>query len=195
MMNPKYPDKSVEMYIQQFARDFGFNILEVKYTPVWQQEAALRSYNNDEWTWKLARPGSDIRMEIYINYPAYHCSVSFDNTNPSLRSHVPKYFFFEMYLDKVLQAKWEVAQLRKITEEKSWQKNWRTEVEFVKEHLKGHLNEVVEGRDWPEIYFSWDDFVLPEDADKIYEDQVAVIEKGMKKKGQSWLYLFNPFKK
>ncbi|WP_373998082.1 hypothetical protein [Bdellovibrio bacteriovorus] len=195
MKHQKFPDANVEKYITDFAREYNFEIFEHRYTPCEQMAEYLKKRKNDEWVWSLRRPGSLVWMDISVNYPSYFTLIVFQTSSSSLKRHVPAYFLFHLYLEKIVQAKWEVSRRQKVVSEQSWSQNWNLELEFVKEHLKGHLNEVVEGRDWPEIYFSWDDFVLPEDADKIYEDQVAVIEKGMKKKGQSWLYLLNPFKK
>ncbi|KHD86994.1 MAG: hypothetical protein OM95_16880 [Bdellovibrio sp. ArHS] len=195
MKYQKFPDANVEKYIADFARECNFEVFEYRYASCEQMPEYLRKRKNDEWVWSLRRPGSLVWMDISVDYPSYFTSIVLQTSSSSLKRPAPAYFLFHLYLEKVVQAKWEISRRQKVIEERSWPQNWNFELEFFKEHLKGHLNKVVEGRDWPEIYFSWDDYVSPEEAGKIYEDQVTVIEKGMKKKGQSWLYLLNPFKK
>nr|WP_295905736.1 hypothetical protein [uncultured Bdellovibrio sp.] len=192
----KFPDTSISKYIEDFSQKYALEIVSIKHIPNNEvKDELLRSTGNDDWRWTLQKSGGPVQLNISFLYPSYIYTISFVHLEREKQGIRPSNFFFEEYLKKYLKAKYESEMLKKITEEQTWKENWSLQFKFLEEHLtNGDLYEVISGKKWPEIYFDWRDYVTPEAADRVHEDQMKLIEEHGQKTGKGWLYWIN-FKK
>ncbi|WP_413612893.1 hypothetical protein [Bdellovibrio sp. HCB-110] len=189
-----FPDKIVTDYIEDLAKDFGFNIISTEYVASKDMDELLKKGGHDKWSWTLAKPGRRVHMKISI-YSSYQLGISFSNEDLELKGKVSTYFFFDEYLSKHLKAQGDANLLHQVVLDKSWKENWKIQFEVLKDHLKGHLGQVVDGKEWPNIEFNWEDYIEPSALDRIYSDQIKLLEEDSKNKdGKGWLYFLN-FKK
>lgn len=192
---PTFPDKTVIDYIENLAKEFGFNIISTEYVVSKDMDELLKKSGSDEWSWVLTKPSSFVHMRIWFFYPSYLSGVSFSNEDLSIKGTVSTHFFFDEYLSKHLKAQGDANLLHQVVVDKSWKENWKIQFEVLKDHLKGHLGQVVDGKEWPNIEFNWEDYIEPEALDRIYSNQIKLLEEDSKNKdGKGWLYFLN-FKK
>lgn len=189
---PKFPDEAVEEYIKNLAQKFSLKIEQVNFTPNEELSEISRESGDSEWQWILSTSKSLVQIKISFLYPSYLSTVSFANRDDSLKGKMPTYFFFKEYLSKYLKAFDDVGRIDRINEKQLWKDNWKLQFEILEKHLKGDLGKVVDGVEWPYIEFNWEDYVAPEAADRIYRDQMHLIEEHSKKNSKSgWLYFLN----
>jgi hypothetical protein len=88
------------------------------------------------------------------------------------------------------------SRLQKVIVEHSWAKNWAIELDILEEHLKKDLGKVINGEEWLDIPFNWEDYVEPAALDRIYEDQLRILdEKTPGNRHSAWVYFLDFFRK
>ncbi len=72
---------------------------------------------------------------------------------------------------------------------------WSVVLHIFKAHALTDMHEILNGNEWPNIEFNIEDYVDADALDRMYEDQLSIIEEVMNKKDKKgWLHIVN-FKK
>lgn len=195
MKTPIFPDSNVIIYIENFAQKFSFDIVDMKFIKKSKSEG-FSADTNDKWQWTFRRKDSPIQISIGVLYPSYISTIMFVHVDRTAAKQSPSNFLFAEYLSKYLKLDQPEKEFEKYRAENSRQQNWNAELKYLEQHLlEGKVNEIIEGKFWPEIYFDWLDYVSPETADKIYEDQIKILEGGNSgKKQTAWVYFLDYFR-
>lgn len=196
MNTPQFPDENIERFIEDLSREFSLNVQGVSFTSNDGLSELSRGDGDEKWLWSLKRTGSSVQIGISFLYPSYVLVISFENLDPNIKNMLSTSFFFEEYLSKHVKAYGDAETINQINKDKSWKDNWKVQLEILKTHLRGDLGRVIEGKEWPNIEFNLEDYISPEGMDRLYEDQLKLIESSISKKEneKGWLYFLN-FKK
>lgn len=194
MNTPKFPDNHVTSFIETLSNTLDLRIEALEYTPNEKLSELLKQGGDDEWTWVLVKPNTNIQMKISFFYPSYLSSIVFWNNAPGCDVW-SSIFNLDEYLSKYLKNKQDADLLHKVVADRSWKQNWKIQFEVL-ERYWDKLSKVVEGKEWPIIKLSLDDYFEPEALDRMYEDTVKKIDsESQKKNGKGWLSFINVGKK
>lgn len=171
MSTESFPDSEVTTSVEDLAKELSLEVLSLTSAPF----VALgeKKPSGEDWTWRLGKNGSAVQVRLVFSYPSYVCFAIFENTNNA------ESFEFDTFLKRTAASASDISRIQDIQAKQSWQTDWKKWMSIFQAHLAGSLAPILEGKQWPQGSFSWDDYVSPKAANHIHQDQVNII-KGRK---------------
>lgn len=182
----RIPDTEVDHFIRSLGAEFDIELISLTSE---KKKSEISGSTYEDWAYTFRKSGSPTSMKITSTFPEGFIGISF-KSDIKKAQHSPDYFFFEEYLSQIRKAQSDINKINEVAHNKTWKKDWKIPLEILRDHLRADLINVINGKEWPTVYFDWADYVEPEALDKIYEDQLTHIEKKSKTK-RGWLYFLN----
>lgn len=180
-----FPDASVSRQIEELAQRHGLSIVQRTYTPWEELEDSLEKGKDSKWDWILCFSNQSVQLKIVFFHPSYVSLVTLKSESD--------HFSFEEYLKQHLKSPKGLEIINSISKERRWPQDWTKQLEVLDYHLSRDLDPILRGKEWPEVYFNWEDYVEPEALERMHSDAIKIIERHEKAKSNfnPWVYLVN----
>lgn len=193
MSHTSFPDPKISDRISSLAQKHMLEIVKLEHVENENHHGILEGGGDREWEWTLKMPNTSVSIVIYFYYPSFLSNIMVTNDSPGNKSD---HFFLRNYLRDHIKCHEDYDQIQQVIKDGSWKENWSVELDMLDKHLEKNLGKIVNGVEWPDIYFNWQDYVEPAALDRIYQDQKDILDQEVPGKPRNaWVYFLDYFRK